>query len=108
LIQSHLHWEDKGANLAFFEQKIVNLEAPTEIVILPEMFNTGFSMQPELHAETMEGPSVEWMRRIAMSQKVILTGLFGCYLMANVVIMIKGIFLHLLEKINIIQQATKD
>jgi predicted amidohydrolase len=74
LIQSHLHWEDKGANLAFFEQKIVNLEAPTEIVILPEMFNTGFSMQPELHAETMEGPSVEWMRRIAMSQKVILTG----------------------------------
>ena len=74
LIQTHLHWEDKGANLAFLEQKIVNLDAPTEIVILPEMFNTGFSMQPELHAETMEGPSVEWMRRIAMTQKIILTG----------------------------------
>jgi len=74
LIQSHLHWEDKGANLAYLEQKIVNLEAPTEIVILPEMFNTGFSMQSELHAETMEGPSIEWMRRIAMTQKVILTG----------------------------------
>ena len=74
MIQSHLHWEDKGANLAYLEQKIVNLEAPTEIVILPEMFNTGFSMQSELHAETMEGPSIEWMRRIAMTQKVILTG----------------------------------
>ena len=74
LIQTHLYWEDKGANLAFLEQKIVHLEAPTEIVILPEMFNTGFSMQPELHAETMEGPSVQWMRRIAMTQKIILTG----------------------------------
>lgn len=74
LIQAHLHWEDKGANLAFLEQKIVNLEAPTEIVILPEMFNTGFSMRPELHAETMEGPSVQWMRRIAMAEKIILTG----------------------------------
>ena len=74
LIQTHLHWEDKGANLAFLEQKIVNLEAPTEIVILPEMFNTGFSMQPELHAETMEGPTVQWMRRIAIAEKIILTG----------------------------------
>ncbi len=74
LIQTHLFWEDKGANLALLEQKIVNLEEPTEVVILPEMFTTGFSMQPTLHAETMEGPSVKWMRRIAMTKKIILTG----------------------------------
>lgn len=74
LIQTHLFWEDKGANLALLEQKIVNLEEPTEVVILPEMFTTGFSMQPTLHAETMEGPSVQWMRRIAKVQKIILTG----------------------------------
>ena len=74
LIQSHLYWEDKGANLTLLEQKILGLEAPTEIVILPEMFNTGFSMQPEVHAETMDGPSVQWMRRIAMEQKIVLTG----------------------------------
>ena len=74
LIQSNLYWEDKGANLAFLEQKILNLDAPTEIVILPEMFNTGFSMQPKLHAEIMEGPSVQWMRRMAMTEKIILTG----------------------------------
>jgi omega-amidase len=74
LIQTHLFWEDKGANLALLEQKIVNLEEPTEVVILPEMFTTGFSMQPTLHAETMEGPSVQWIRRIAMTQKIILTG----------------------------------
>ncbi len=74
LIQTHLFWEDKGANLALLEQKILNLEEPTEVVILPEMFTTGFSMQPTLHAETMEGPSVQWMRRIAKAQKIILTG----------------------------------
>lgn len=74
LIQTHLFWEDKGANLALLEQKIVNLEEPTEVVILPEMFTTGFSMQTTLHAETMDGPSVQWMRRIAMMQKIILTG----------------------------------
>jgi len=74
LIQTHLFWEDKGANLALLEQKIVNQEEPTEVVILPEMFTTGFSMQPALHAETMEGPGVQWMRRIAMTQKIILTG----------------------------------
>ncbi len=74
LIQTHLFWEDKGANLALLEQKIVNLAEPTEVVILPEMFTTGFSMQPSLHAETMEGPSVQWMRKIAMTQKIILTG----------------------------------
>ncbi len=74
LIQTHLFWEDKGANLALLEQKILNLEEPTEVVILPEMFTTGFSMQPTLHAETMDGPSVQWMRRIAKAQKIILTG----------------------------------
>lgn len=74
LIQSHLYWEDKGANLTLLEQKILGLEAPTEIVILPEMFNTGFSMQPEVLAETMDGPGVQWMRRIAMEQKIVLTG----------------------------------
>ena len=74
LIQPHLYWEDKGANLALLEQKILGMEGPTEIVILPEMFNTGFSMRPALYAETMDGPTVQWMRRIAMAQKIILTG----------------------------------
>lgn len=74
LIQPHLYWEDKGANLALLEQKILGMEEPTEIVVLPEMFNTGFSMQPALYAETMDGPTVQWMRRIAMAQRIILTG----------------------------------
>jgi len=74
LIQTALFWEDKGANLAMLAKKIMGIEEYTEIIVLPEMFSTGFSMQPEKFAETMDGPSVEWMRRISAEKKVILTG----------------------------------
>ena len=74
LIQTALFWEDKGANLAMLAKKIMGIEAYTEIIVLPEMFSTGFSMQPEKFAETMDGPTVEWMRRISAEKKVILTG----------------------------------
>ena len=74
LIQSQLHWEDKNANLQMFEQKINSITTQTHVVILPEMFSTGFSMQPEKFAEKMDGPTVEWMTKIASSKKIILTG----------------------------------
>src|SRR4051812_43146155 len=78
IIQSKLFWEDKPANLAMFEQKINSIREKTEIVILPEMFSTGFSMQPKLFAETMEGETVSWMKRMATSKNIILTGSFMC------------------------------
>ena len=74
IIQTNLHWEDKKANLHMLEAKINSIQEKTEIVVLPEMFTTGFSMQPELLAETMEGESVQWMKKIAASKKIILTG----------------------------------
>lgn len=73
-IQSNLHWQDIPANLAMFEQKIDSIKEKTEIVILPEMFSTGFSMQPTLLAEKMDGQTINWMKRIAASKKIILTG----------------------------------
>jgi len=73
-IQSSLHWEDKEANLQMLEEKIFSISQPTEIVVLPEMFSTGFSMQPKKLAETMDGETVEWMKRIAAKKKIILTG----------------------------------
>lgn len=72
-IQTKLHWEDRKANLAMFEEKIKSIKH-TEIVVLPEMFSTGFSMKPEQLAETMEGETVRWMKRIAAERKIILTG----------------------------------
>ena len=73
-IQSNLIWEEKAANLRLLEQKIAGIEEKTEIVVLPEMFNTGFSMRPEILAETMEGETVEWMKRVSRENGIVLTG----------------------------------
>ncbi|MEJ7769804.1 MAG: nitrilase family protein [Chitinophagaceae bacterium] len=74
IIQSDLHWEDKAANLHMFENKINAIREKTEMVVLPEMFNTGFTVKPELLAEKMDGPTLEWMKRIAAERRIILTG----------------------------------
>ena len=74
LIQTDLVWEDIDANLALLEEKINAISTKTEIIVLPEMFSTGFSMNPEKVAETMEGKALQWMKRIATSKRVILTG----------------------------------
>jgi omega-amidase len=74
IIQSDLFWEDKEANKAMFQHKIETLTQTTDIVILPEMFTTGFSMKPTLLAETMDGETVEWMRGMAIDNKIILCG----------------------------------
>ena len=73
-IQSGLTWENKEANLEMFDKKIRSVSGKKEIVILPEMFSTGFSMNPASLAETMDGSTVQWMRRISAEQKIILTG----------------------------------
>ena len=73
-IQSNLIWEEKSANLRLLEQKIINIEEKTEIVVLPEMFSTGFSMKPEMLAETMDGETVEWMKRVSRENSIVLTG----------------------------------
>ena len=73
-IQSNIIWEEKTANLRLLEQKIAGIEEKTEIVVLPEMFNTGFSMRPEALAETMEGETVEWMKRVSRENGIVLTG----------------------------------
>ena len=74
IIQTQLYWEDKAANLDMLSQKIQQIQEYTEIIILPEMFNTGFSMQPEKLAETMEGPTIDWMKRISEEKRAIITG----------------------------------
>jgi len=74
LIQTNLFWENKKANLEMLQQKIEGIKEKTEVVILPEMFTTGFSMRPELFAEKMDGETVQWMKRVAAEKKIILTG----------------------------------
>ncbi len=73
-IQTNLHWENKAANLDMLEEKIKSLRQKTEIVILPEMFSTGFSMNPAALAEPMDGTTIEWMRNMSYENRIILTG----------------------------------
>lgn len=73
-IQTQLFWEDKTANLQMLREKILNVPEHTEIVILPEMFSTGFSMDPRLLAEKMDGYTVDWMKHLASRKRIILTG----------------------------------
>jgi len=73
-IQTDVKWEDKAANLRHFGERIMSIPEPTELVILPEMFSTGFSMKPEVLAEKMDGPTMVWMRETAARKRVILTG----------------------------------
>ncbi|HEY4937262.1 MAG TPA: nitrilase-related carbon-nitrogen hydrolase, partial [Puia sp.] len=74
IIQTPLHWEDKSTNLDMLQRKIKGLPDKTELIVLPEMFSTGFSMKKESLAETMDGPSVEWMRQTASKKGAIITG----------------------------------
>lgn len=74
LIQSNLHWENPEANLKMFDQKIDKVAHETELIVLPEMFTTGFSMNAEKLAEKMDGKTVEWMKQKAGEKNIVLTG----------------------------------
>lgn len=74
LIQSALVWEDPKLNRDYFEQKINSIEAGTDLIVLPEMFTTGFTMQPEPVAETMQGETVVWMQSLAKANNCAITG----------------------------------
>ena len=73
-IQTNLHWENKTANLRMLEDKLRHLEQPAEIVVLPEMFSTGFTMRPSALAEPMDGETVNWMREMSARHKIVLAG----------------------------------
>ena len=74
IIQSNLYWEDIEANLEMFAKKINNIKSKTDLIILPEMFTTGFSMKNKSLAEKMNGKSVSWMKELALKKKCVLTG----------------------------------
>lgn len=65
LVQSMLHWEDAAANRAMFAEKLLALKGITDLVVLPEMFTTGFSMRTAELAEPMDGDTVIWMKEQA-------------------------------------------
>ena len=75
LIQSSLAWENPSANLEHFEQLIKKIRKnSTHLIVLPEMFTTGFTMNAAAVAETMDGPAVTWMVTTAQNKKAVVCG----------------------------------
>ncbi|MBT8339059.1 MAG: nitrilase family protein, partial [Desulfatitalea sp.] len=74
LIQCDPAWEDIDANLALFEARISEITRPTDLIVLPEMFSTGFSLHARLLAEPVSGRAVSWMRRLAVQTRATIVG----------------------------------
>jgi omega-amidase len=74
LVQADLKWADAKGNLQMFEEMIMSSKDKMELVVLPEMFSTGFVIRPQALAEDMNGPTVQWMKRIAAEKKIVLAG----------------------------------
>lgn len=73
-IQSNLIWENPIENRRHFEQKISQLDSDTNLIVLPEMFSTGFTMCPNSVAETMNGTTVSWMINMAKVHHLAIIG----------------------------------
>lgn len=74
LIQSDIHWQNAGANLAMFEEKIWQIEGKTDLIVLPEMFNTGFTMNAEQVAEPMNFTTFKWMKQMSTQTGAVVIG----------------------------------
>lgn len=74
LIQADIIWEKIQENLIHFEEKISLISQDADLVVLPEMFSTGFTMNPEEVAETTDGQAVSWMLQMSKKYQTAITG----------------------------------
>lgn len=74
LFQTSLAWENPAINRAFIEEYFLNEEKSFDLFILPEMFSTGFTMNPSAVAETMDGETISWMKRVAVKKDCAICG----------------------------------
>jgi predicted amidohydrolase len=73
-IQTILHWENAEANRAALEEKISAIATPTDVIVLPEMFTTGFSMNAKAIAEPMNFHSTKWLKNMASQTNALMLG----------------------------------
>lgn len=74
LIQSSLIWENPEKNRKKLGEKINGISESVDLIVLPEMFTTGFTMEPNRVAETMQGETVAWLTLLAKAKKCAMTG----------------------------------
>ncbi len=74
LVQANLVWQNPEQNRIQFVKKINAIKENVDLIVLPEMFTTGFSLQPKGIAESMKGETVEWMQKIALEKNAAIAG----------------------------------
>ena len=74
LVQSNLAWEAPARNIEYFEQQLIDMPESTDLVILPEMFSTGFTMEPGNLTQEQAAHALRWMQETAYEKQVALTG----------------------------------
>jgi len=73
-IQANLVWENIDANLDMMESMTEKMLPDTHLIILPETFSTGFTMQSDLFAESEDGKALQWMKRMARDKQAVISG----------------------------------
>lgn len=73
-VQTDIVWEDPIANFERLDSKLNGIKGETDLIVLPEMFSTGFSMNPIKHAEAHPGPALKWMQSKAIELEAALCG----------------------------------
>ena len=74
LIQSILSWENPNENRQQLEEKINSISQYVDLIVLPEMFTSGFTMNPKNVAETMQGETILWLKKLAQAKNCAITG----------------------------------
>jgi predicted amidohydrolase len=74
LIQTHLFWENPLENRSHLIRKITSFMEDVDLIVLPEMFSTGFTMHPKSVAETMQGETLTWLQHLAKAKNAAITG----------------------------------
>lgn len=74
LIQTSLFWEDREKNLAHFNNLLNSVQEKTDLIVLPEMFTTGFTMNPSKLSEPASGPTLAWLQQKAQEKNAVITG----------------------------------
>lgn len=73
VVQSKLIWEDRSKNRSIFEDQILSISKDVDVIVLPEMFTTGFTMNTSC-AESMDGESIQWLQKMAAKKNAVVCG----------------------------------
>jgi len=85
-VQTELYWQDEQTNLSMLETKLAPLAKETDLIVLPEMFNSGYSMSPEEIAQPLEGAALKWMKAQANA--------LSCAICGSIAIVEDGIYFN--------------